>query len=119
VLPWSRFWSVEYITAKPQQHGLSDREFAAVPIYGPGEDPRPSINEISPLGGLRLHWIMSTIMIIIIAQLPDRLVSVGLPGLLQTYGHMLVLGKQLRFYSTSFILKIAGYRRFADIHLRV
>lgn len=99
VLPWSRFWSYVHVAMKPQQQRGSNHLAAAAALDGAGideKDSRPSISQVSPRGGLALHWLMTTVMMIIIGNLPPTEGSVSLSGILQTYGHTLVLGKMRR-----------------------
>jgi hypothetical protein len=76
------------VAATPQ-HSLGSIE--AAEIFGWGE--RPSISQISPMGGIALHWLMTTIMMIAMSGIQGDRGPIGIPGLLQTYAHMIVLCK--------------------------
>ena len=70
IFPWSHFWSSDSPDLKDHRNYDIDK---------------------SPRGGLWLHWIMSVVMIAISAGVHSPLEAIGMPGLLQTYTHCLII----------------------------
>jgi amino acid transporter len=70
IFPWSYFWASDSPDLKDHRNFDEDK---------------------SPKGGLWLHWIMSVVLIAVSAGVHSPLESIGMPGLIQTYTHCLIL----------------------------
>ena len=77
------------------------------------ENNQPDIGKIAPSGGLLLHWLMTIVMVVIISAVVSPPERVGIPGLLQTYVHMIILGEYVHTYATLLLRSSKSFRLFS------